>query len=367
MRILVVTVVHHPDDARIHRRQVGALIDAGHEVTLAAPWSAFGADPAGMRTVDLPRAAGRARLRPFLSAASLLRRHGDAHDLVLIHDPELLPAVMLSRPTTPVVWDVHEDTAAALVDRPWMPPALRRVAGYVVRRFEGWAENRLRIILAEDGYQSRFRRQHPVIRNLPPVAVEQPRTGVLPQVVYVGRVSRLRGAEEMVALGKRLALVGIDLHLVGPVDGDVQAMVRSAAGEGAVTLHGFVPNEQALQIVDGSLVGLSLLHDISNYRVSAPTKVYEYLSRGVPVVTSPLPIPREIVEANGLGLVVGLDDLDAMEAFIIRLRDHPDVRRQIGDRAYHVALREFNWSHEADRFVAVLEHAAGCQRGSPDE
>lgn len=367
MRILVVTVVHHPDDARIRRRQVGALIDAGHEVTLAAPWSAYGVDPGGMRTVDLPRAAGRARLRALLSATSLLRRRGDAHDLILIHDPELLQAVWLARPTTPVVWDVHEDTAAALVDRPWMPRALRPLGACLVRRVEGWAEGQLHLILAEEGYQDRFRQQHPVIRNLPPVAAEPPEHTVRPQVVYVGRVSRLRGAAEMVALGRRLTRLGIDLHLVGPVDGDVEALVRSAAADGAITCHGFVPNEQALRIVDGSLAGLSLLYDIRNYRVSAPTKVYEYLSRGVPVITSPLPIPRAVVDAHELGLVVGLHDLDAMEEFIVRLRDQPGFRRDIGDRAYHVAMREFNWSREANRFVTVLEQAAGSQRGSADD
>lgn len=367
MRILVVTVVHHPDDARIRRRQVGALIAAGHTVTMAAPWSAVGADPVDVRAVDLPRAVGRARARALGSAVSLLRRQGGAYDLILIHDPELLLAVWLARPAAPVVWDVHEDAAAALVDRPWMPGALRRVAALLIHCFESWAERRLRLILAEDGYQDRFRRRHPVIRNLPPVAAQQPRAAVRPQVVYVGRVSLLRGAGDMIALGRRLAAAGIDLHLVGPVDGDVESMVRSAAADGVVTWHGFVPNEKALELVDGSLAGLSLLHDISNYRVSAPTKVYEYLSRGVPVVTSPLPIPRGIVEAHDVGLVADLDDLDAMAAFITHLRDAPDVRLQMGARAYAVALREFNWSREADRFVAVLEQAAGRQRGSPDD
>ncbi|SNR87651.1 hypothetical protein SAMN06265360_12647, partial [Haloechinothrix alba] len=33
MRVLVVTVVHNPRDARIRYRQIRALLEAGHEVT----------------------------------------------------------------------------------------------------------------------------------------------------------------------------------------------------------------------------------------------------------------------------------------------------------------------------------------------
>ena len=37
VHVLVMTVVHHPEDARILHRQIRALVDAGHEVTYAAP------------------------------------------------------------------------------------------------------------------------------------------------------------------------------------------------------------------------------------------------------------------------------------------------------------------------------------------
>ena len=41
-RALVVTVVHHPEDARIRHRQIDALLAAGWEVTYAAPFSGYG-------------------------------------------------------------------------------------------------------------------------------------------------------------------------------------------------------------------------------------------------------------------------------------------------------------------------------------
>ena len=58
-RVLVLTVVHDPEDARIRHRQIPALLDAGFEVAYAAPFSAFNrTPPEGVRGVDVPRAQG---------------------------------------------------------------------------------------------------------------------------------------------------------------------------------------------------------------------------------------------------------------------------------------------------------------------
>ena len=171
MDVLVVTVVHTPLDARIHRRQVSALLDAGHAVTYAAPLSGYGVgadelDPR-IEVVDLPRARGRRRLTALRAARRLVRRLAGHVDVVVLHDPELLLAVVGHR--GPVVWDVHEDLAGALADKAWLPSLLRGLVVRAVRLLERWAERRAHLLLAEEGYQDRFRKDHPVVPNLPPL------------------------------------------------------------------------------------------------------------------------------------------------------------------------------------------------------
>ncbi|MEU6308039.1 hypothetical protein ABZ879_35520, partial [Streptomyces chartreusis] len=69
MRILVVTVVHHPEDARILHREIAALHEHGHRIVYAAPFAARRTSPRpNVEGVDLPRAAGRDR-RAALRAA----------------------------------------------------------------------------------------------------------------------------------------------------------------------------------------------------------------------------------------------------------------------------------------------------------
>ncbi|MFO7959616.1 MAG: methylmalonyl-CoA mutase family protein [Nitriliruptoraceae bacterium] len=117
--MLVVTVVHTPLDARIHHRQIRAMRLAGWSVTFAAPFTATGTDPAavvpGTVTRDLPRASGRRRVAGLRAARRLLAEEAADHDLVLLHDPELLLAVRGLADRHPVVLDVHEDLAATML------------------------------------------------------------------------------------------------------------------------------------------------------------------------------------------------------------------------------------------------------------
>src|SRR5690606_20317728 len=196
--VLVVTVVHHPDDARVRHRQIAALMEAGWQVTYAAPFADYGLTrPIGisrLTPVEVPRATGRTRVPALRAARRLLREQADRHDVVLLHDPELLLATVALRLSTPVVWDVHEDTAAALEVRPWVPDPLRRPGAWAVRTLERWAERRMPLLLADDHYASRFRQPHPVVPNTarvparPLPAATRDRTG-RQRVVYLGSVT----------------------------------------------------------------------------------------------------------------------------------------------------------------------------------
>src|SRR5690606_15986463 len=137
VHVLVMTVVHHPEDARILHRQVRALVDAGHEVTYAAPYTARGVVPRPCVTgIDLPRASERKWLKARTAARRAFRSMRDKVHLVLLHAVELLLAVVGVRNRPPVVWDVHEDTPAALSLKPWLPPFLRPPVRFLARLLE---------------------------------------------------------------------------------------------------------------------------------------------------------------------------------------------------------------------------------------
>ena len=359
-RLLVVTVVHRPDDARILHRQIALLSAQGYRITYAAPWQACGVrPPEGLATRELPRANGRERLAALLAARDLLRSEAADHDLVLLHDPELLIALRLAgvARVPPVVWDVHEDTAVALGDREWVPTPLRRLLAWAVRRLERWAERNVHLILAEDGYRERFRRTHPVVRNHP-WASQRPDPDVTvmpddpPRIVYLGRISRGRGIDTVLALGRALG-ERASVELVGPVDRAIEGELEAAAEEGTVVWRGFIPNDRLAEVLAGASVGLSLLSDDPNYRVSMPTKVVEYLAHGVPVVATPLPTVATLIEEEGGGLLVPFDDVDATVTAVQRILDEPGLHDRLSGEGRVAAARR-TWEVEGARLASTL-------------
>jgi glycosyltransferase involved in cell wall biosynthesis len=365
-RVLVVTTVHTPLDARIHQRQIRTMRAAGWAVTYAAPWRGYGVDPtevvAGVRTIDLPRAAGRRRLAALRAARRLLAAEGPAHDLVLLHDPELLLAVPgLRRRLPPVVHDVHEDTATSLIDRPWVPDLLRPVTAALARAIERWAETRLHLLLAERSYQARFRRPHPFVPNVPPPPSSEPPPPGADRVVYVGRIAVSRGARELLDVAARLR-DELRFELIGSVDADVRPALEAAVAAGEVSWAGFVPNDRALPRVEGALAGLSLVHPQPNHAGSLQTKVLEYLSRRVPVVTTDLPITGAFVREHDVGCTVPVTtrgaDVDAVVAALRHLAVDEADRRAKADRGYALVRDELNWDVAGERFLAELARIA---------
>ncbi|WTO34137.1 glycosyltransferase [Streptomyces achromogenes] len=362
MRILVVTVVHHPEDARILHRQIAALRERGHEVVYAAPFAARGALPRPyVEGVDLPRAAGRDRRAALRAARVLLAERGPAADVILLHDPELLLALpgtlrrLRRAGAVPVtVWDVHEDTAAALAMKGWVPRPLRPPLRAAVRAAERLAERRLRLLLAEDAYQDRFRRRHPVVPNLATPPPGPPPPPGDDRVVYLGQLSRARGALDLIDLA-RLLSPAVRVEAIGTADPEVRDALAAADREGVLRWYGFLPNDRALARLSGALAGLCLLHDQPNYRHSRPTKVVEYMAHGVPVVTTPTPLAAELVERHGCGLVVPYGDPPAAATAIRRLADDTGLRLRAARQGRQAAVSELNWRHRAADFVDLLE------------
>ena len=362
LRVLVCTTVHHPSDARILHRQIAAMLRAGWSVTYVAPWAGGEEVPAGVTGVPVPRATGRNRLSAARRARRVLRDLRADQDLFLLHDLDLLPVAFSLRNKPPVVWDVHEDTAAALSDRRWVAPFLRPLLRAVVHLMERLAERRWTLLLAEESYQQRFRRRHPVVPNLPWARPERSPRRDPPFVVYVGRISESRGLDAMLETGQLLQ-GEVEVRLVGPADRDVEARLRAAAADGVVEWLGRLPNDRALGEVAGAVCGLSLLRDEPNFRGSMPTKLVEYAAMGVPAISTPLPEAVTLIERHRFGLVVPFDDAAAVAARIRELARDENRWERLSTAGFEAVQDEMSWDRRSEDFLTELSHAAtGGQR-----
>jgi glycosyltransferase involved in cell wall biosynthesis len=310
--------------------------------------------------MNVPRASGRRRFRAWRAARMIMRSQAQDHDVVLVHDPELVLAAAGLRLRN-LIWDVHEDPAAALQVKSWMPALLRRPVAAAWRWAERVAERRHYLLLAEHAYQQRFRQWHPVVAN----SVSVPKV-IRPsgdeRVCYLGTVTMSRGCDTMIEVGRELRRRtggAVKLEVIGEApDPEARQALQSATNAGSLSWLGFMQSEEALTQVSGSLAGLCLLRNLPNYRVSLSTKIVEYCALGVPVITTPLPLAVDLVRSEQIGFEVPWDDPNAVVDAILRLRAEPTLRLQMGVNGHRVALREHDWNRLSTDFVRIMDGVA---------
>ncbi len=244
--------------------------------------------------------------------------------VLLLIDPDTVPSALLARRLRgrPVVADVHEDYAALLHDRSWVPRGLLGVLSWLTGRCVGLAGRADLTVVADDHVPPRqgATRSRLVVRNLPDLSMlpDLPKpqasgdlAGKTQHALYVGDLRASRGLDDM--LHAVAAAPGWHLDLVGPVSPAERERVHALVGPelaGRLTWHGRLPPRQAWQLAAGASVGLALLEDTPAFRDAVPTKVYEYLACGLAVLASPLPRVAELLKVSGGGRIV----LDGAEA-----------------------------------------------------
>jgi len=350
MQILIATVVHHPDDARIKFRQIDALLAAGHEVIYLAPEPVSDQTVNGFTHIAIPRAIGRRRVRALVAMRRLLKVYSGQSDLVVIHDPELV--VLAGAISGPRIWDVHEDLVAQMSGKRWIPRPFHGLARSVGSRLEAMGRKRFACMLAEEGYRERFPGA-PVIRNTVD-APENVASSGSDRVVYLGRVSAGRGFDSLAEIAPRLC-DAVVLDVIGPLDADIAEKAESVE---RMNVIGFLPNDVALDCIEGAAAGLALLRDEPNYSASLPTKILEYMARGVPVICTPLPAAKAIVDKYHCGFVVPFDDPAAVSVQIERLLNDDSLRADLAANGRRAARDFYSWEQDAKKMIAFFEDVA---------
>ena len=374
-KVCILTTVHPPFDTRIFHKQAKTLVRAGYDVTLIAQHDGDRVVE-GVRVIGLPKPRNRfTRIfgltwRAFRLA---LRQHADVYHF---HDPELLPAGALLKLFTKakVIYDVHENVPKQILNKAWLPSWSRRLMALAYMLIEkGLLPFIDEIIIAEDSYIENYRNRKNVvaIRNYPllPRAVKRPDTDSSEggsrgfKVIYVGGVTKLRGALELIEalrLVKEDGHHNVTLSLVGPLESlkfkkELHTLIRQYGLEGNVCILGPVPHTEVLGILAQSHIGAAILHPDPNYVESLPTKLFEYMAAGLPVVASNFPLWREIVEGNRCGICVDPLNPKEIAGAIEYLITHPEETRRMGENGRRAVEEKYNWENEGKKLLKLYE------------
>ena len=366
------STVHGADDGRIFHRECASLARAGYDVAYVAPCDVDGVDR-DVRIVALRRETWRPR-RMICGAFRALRAALQQRaDLYHFHDPELIPVGLLLKAVGKrVIYDVHECIpdhvlSKAYIPR-WLRPLVGRASGAAETTAACWFDG---IVAATPHIARRFpRHKTALVQNFPPLkpaaaARQLPYQERPPRVVYAGGIGRLRGICEVIGamsllpetLPARFCLMGA----IAPPE--LEAQLRDMPGWKRVDFLGWRDHEEVFPMLSEARVGIVTILPEQCYLRSQPTKLFDYMAAGLPVVASDFPYWRELVEGAGCGLLVDPRDPGAIARAIEWLLTHPEEAEQMGQRGRSAVAERFNWQRECrvllqfyDRLLNETDH-----------
>jgi glycosyltransferase involved in cell wall biosynthesis len=130
--------------------------------------------------------------------------------------------------------------------------------------------------------------------------------------------------------------------------------------EQAVVRTGQVPYTDVPNWLACANVGLIALQRAAHFMTSVPTKLFEYMISGLPVVASDLPPARQFMEGLDCGFLVDPARPEEYARAMAYLLTHPAEAKTMGRNGRRAVEERYNWSAEAPRLVQLYRQLASA-------
>jgi glycosyltransferase involved in cell wall biosynthesis len=364
-KIVHLTSLHPALDNRIFFKEARSLAQAGYAVTVIAPHECSTTID-DVRICAIPREQSR-----FLRVTKAMwtvyrlavKEKGDVYHF---HDPELAcVGLLLKLRGKRVVYDVHEDLPRQVQSKEWIPRWLRPIFSGCIRIVEPLFGRLFdRVVAATPIISQRFpARSTHVVRNFPILdeTAEQegePYNQRMPIAVHMSAsMSAARGAIEMVqAIDLLNGVSSGQLLLIGGIEEDsLRRRLETTKGWHHVDWVGAKPACEIPRLLSRARVGLCVLHNLRNYREALPTKMYEFMAAGIPIVASNFQLWRGMYEEIGCTLFVDPSNPQQIADAIQWLLEHQAEAEQMGRKGLEAVQSRLNWKVEEDTLLRMYE------------
>ncbi|UOE93870.1 glycosyltransferase [Alkalihalobacillus sp. LMS39] len=171
---------------------------------------------------------------------------------------------------------------------------------------------------------------------------------------YVGHLYSGKGMELINDLSLRMNNIGF--HIIGGKEEDILYWKSKLAGRDNVHFYGFKPNKDALslasncdiliapylKVVKGVGKGKS---NLANWM--SPLKIFEYMSLGIPILTSKLEVIEEVLEHRETAFLCDPENMDEWEREIEFIKNNEKEAVRIANNAKEVLFKDYTWSQRA--------------------
>ena len=165
-------------------------------------------------------------------------------------------------------------------------------------------------------------------------------------LIYQGVLSAGRGIAKVIKALSDLPNTVFVIIGDGPERRNFEILTEKLNLEKRVIFTGAVPNEELLSYTAGADIGVALIENISvSYYYALPNKLFEYVAAGLPVVVSPLPQMKKIVERYKIGVTANPESEREIREAISKLTNDEKFYSEIKANTTEAA-KELNWDTE---------------------
>lgn len=351
-RVLLLSTVHPATDPRIVGKIAPSLAEH-YEVKILLPNQP---PPLGLWYVRMPffkTLLLRVLLCHPLAFVEFLRFRPH---IVHIFVAELLPLAFIFRWLgAEVIYEVQENLYKKI-------PLKSYNRGWLFERlfhfFDQKARCTFKLIFTEDAYLNEYQNiPHPyaIIHNFASLywlSTPLPIPNLVnPTFFYAGVISLERAFDTVLSalVIVKKSYPTIRLRLFGHLRIDSKLLDNSADYQFVkdnLVFYGYQPQEEAFKHTNDTLAGIALLKPIGDYADSYPTKLFDYMALGLPIITSDLPLLRAVVEPANCGFCVSPYDSEALAEQMIWCIEHPESLRKMGENGRNAIIEKYHWEEE---------------------
>ena len=285
-------------------------------------------------------------------------------DLLLSNDLDTLPAnYLVSRLRhIPLIHDCHEYFRG-------MPELTgRKTVLRIWKAIEDRIFPELKTVAAVNGsiaalYQKEYGNRIHLVRNTPvrksPVEPVSKASLAIPEdsrvILYQGAVNVDRGLEEAILAMKHVKIPSVLLVIGrGDVLDSLKELVIREHLEERVVFAGQIPLQDLFPYTCLADIGLSIEKDVSiNYRLCLPNKFLDYIQARVPVLVSPFPEMKAVVDQYGIGEFIESHDPVLLARDFDRMLSDPEkllnYRKNLEE-----AATDLCWENEEETLIKLI-------------
>lgn len=184
------------------------------------------------------------------------------------------------------------------------------------------------------------------------------------RIVYTGHLYKGRGIELLLEIAQ--ALPEYEIVIVGGTPSDIERIKSVCVKQGLsnINLIGFVTQEfipqywnlaNVLVMPYQKVVSIENKGDSSTFM--SPLKMFEYLATGRPVISSDLPVLREVLKDHQNSILVRSDCADEWISAIQEVEADIELQKRLSENQLKTAAY-YSWKMRANRLICFVENGS---------